>query len=145
VVVSIGHIEDARLKLRVARRIQQVICDDDEDLKGYDGIVLRCVREVSEWLEMPPAAPGELADLWREWQELAGGMDRGEVSTDTGGPAWQRLETVDQAIREARTCDPAGLAVQARILADSIQTGRYEGDHKLALVIAEQLEALAKG
>jgi hypothetical protein len=53
----IGDIDDARRKLRLARRLQQYVCADEEDLLGYEGIVLRCIREVSEWFEGTPSAP----------------------------------------------------------------------------------------
>jgi hypothetical protein len=82
----------------------------------------------------------DLHDLWRERQEIGAALDSGLLAVDD--PAWERFPDVDQAIREARPTDPAGLAVQMRLLADEFAAIRHIADETLALRIATALEKL---
>jgi hypothetical protein len=54
-LAPIASVEDARVKSRLVRRLQQEI-GDVEDLSCYDGVVVRCIRELSEWLEAAPSS-----------------------------------------------------------------------------------------
>jgi hypothetical protein len=82
----------------------------------------------------------DLHDLWRERQQIGASLDAGLVADDN--PAWQRFPDLDQAVREARPIDPAGLAVQMRLLADQFAAIGHVADEKLALRIAAALEKL---
>jgi hypothetical protein len=82
----------------------------------------------------------DLHDLWRERQQIGAALDAGLVADDD--PAWQRFPDLDQAVREARPTDPAGLAVQMRLLADQFAAIGHVADEKLALRIAAALEKL---
>ena len=76
----------------------------------------------------------DLHDLWRERQEIGAALDSGLLAVND--PAWERFPDLDQAIREARPTDPAGLAVQMRLLADEFAAIRHVADETLALRIA---------
>ena len=80
----------------------------------------------------------DLHDLWRERQEIGAALDSGLLAVND--PAWERFPDLDQAIREARPTDPAGLAVQMRLLADEFAAIRHVADETLALRIATALE-----
>jgi hypothetical protein len=59
----------------------------------------------------------DLHVLWRERQEAGAALDTESLADDD--QAWQRFPDLDEAIREARPTDPAGLAIQLRLLADA--------------------------
>jgi hypothetical protein len=82
----------------------------------------------------------DLHDLWRERQQVGAALDSGLLADDD--PAWERFPDLDQAVREARPTDPAGLAVQMRLLADQFAASGHVADEKLALRIAAALEKL---
>jgi hypothetical protein len=84
----------------------------------------------------------ELHDLWRERQQVGAALDSGLLADD--GPAWARFPDLDQAIREARPTDPAGLAIQMRLLADEFAAIAHVADETLALRIATALEKLGQ-
>jgi hypothetical protein len=84
----------------------------------------------------------DLHDLWRERQEMGAALDSGLLAHDD--PAWERFPDLDEAIREARPTDPAGLAIQMRLLADEFAASGHVADQKLALRIATTLETLAR-
>jgi hypothetical protein len=50
----------------------------------------------------------DLHVLWRERQEVGPALDEGSFADDD--PAWERFPELDEAIRETRPTDPAGLA-----------------------------------
>jgi hypothetical protein len=55
---SIMGLDDAIVKLRVVRRVHEEHEEIDERLDHYPSIIVRCVRQVLEWLERqakPPA------------------------------------------------------------------------------------------
>jgi hypothetical protein len=83
-----------------------------------------------------------LAELWRERQEAYDAPNDDDLELEDD-PAWHRYMAADAAIRAARPMTLAGIAIQARVLQDSLKTGRLEDDIDLARVIAEQLEAMA--
>jgi hypothetical protein len=83
-----------------------------------------------------------LHDLWRERQAIGAALDSGLLADDD--PAWERFPDLDQAIREAWPTDPAGLAVQMRLLADEFAASRKVADERLALRIATALEKLGE-
>jgi hypothetical protein len=83
----------------------------------------------------------DLDDLWRRRQEVGAALNSGSVAADD--PAWERFPDLDEAIREARPTDPAGLAVQMRLLADQFAASGHVADEKLALRIATVLEKLS--
>jgi hypothetical protein len=80
----------------------------------------------------------DLHVLWRERQEVGAALDKGSLADDD--PAWKRFPELDEAIRDARPTDPAGLAIQLRLLADSFAARGYTADEELALSIATTLE-----
>ena len=82
----------------------------------------------------------DLHDLWRERQELGAALDFGLLAHDD--PAWERFPDVDQAIREARPTDPAGLAIQMRLLAGEFAAIGHVADETLTLRIATVFEEL---
>jgi hypothetical protein len=82
----------------------------------------------------------DLDDLWRQRQEVGAALNSGLLANDD--PAWERFPDLDEAIREARPTDPAGLAVQMRLLADQFAASGHVADEKLALRIATVLEKL---
>ena len=84
----------------------------------------------------------DLHDLWRERQEVGAALDSGLLAADD--PAWERFPDLDEAIREARPTDPAGLAIQMRLLADEFAASGHAADEKLALRIATALEKLGQ-
>jgi hypothetical protein len=84
----------------------------------------------------------DLHDLWRERQAIGAALDSGLLADDD--PAWERFPDLDQAIREAWPTDPAGLAVQMRLLADEFAASRKVADERLALRIATALEKLGQ-
>jgi hypothetical protein len=84
--------------------------------------------------------PSDLPDLWRQRQEVGAALDSGLLAADD--PAWERFPDLDEAIREARPTDPAGLAIQMRLLADEFAASGHVADEKLALRIATVLEEL---
>jgi hypothetical protein len=65
----------------------------------------------------------DLHVLWRERQQAGAALDKGSLADDD--PAWERFPELDEAIREARPTDPAGLAIQLRLLADSFAAPGY--------------------
>ena len=74
-----------------------------------------------------------------------GGLRCGKFSLEPeNDPAWQSYMAADAAIRAARPMTLSGIAVQARLLQDSITHGAIDQDTALARSIAEQLEQLAK-
>lgn len=81
-----------------------------------------------------------LHDLWRERQATRAALDSELLAQDD--PAWELFPDLDAAIREARPTDPAGLAVQMRLLADEFAISGQRNDQKLALRIATALEKL---
>jgi hypothetical protein len=84
----------------------------------------------------------DLHDLWRERQQIGAALDSGLLPDDD--PAWERFPDLDQAIREARPTDPAGLAIQMRLLADEFAAIGHVADETLALRIATALEKLGQ-
>jgi hypothetical protein len=84
----------------------------------------------------------DLHVLWREWQEVGAALDTEPLDDDD--PAWQRFPDLDQAIREARPTDPAGLAIQVRLLADAFAVLGYARNEELALYIARALEEMGQ-
>jgi hypothetical protein len=84
----------------------------------------------------------DLHDLRRERQQVGAALDSGLLADDD--PAWQRFPDLDQAIREARPTDPAGLAIKMRLLADEFAAGGHCADEKLALRIATALDKLGQ-
>lgn len=84
----------------------------------------------------------DLHDLWRERQEIGAALDSGLLADDD--PAWEQFPDLDQAIREARPTDPAGLAIQMRLLADEFAAIGHVADETLALRIATALEKLGE-
>jgi hypothetical protein len=72
----------------------------------------------------------DLHDLWRERQQVGTALDSGLLADDD--PAWERFPDLDQAIREARPTDPAGLAIQMRLLADEFAAIGHVADETLA-------------
>jgi hypothetical protein len=82
----------------------------------------------------------DLDDLWRQRQEVGAALNSGLLANDD--PAWEPFPDLDQAIREARPTDPAGLAIQMRLLADEFAARGHVADEKLALRIATVLEKL---
>ena len=83
-----------------------------------------------------------LHDLWRQRQEVGAALDSGLLAADD--PAWERFPDLDEAIREARPTDPAGLAIQMRLLADEFAASGHGADEKLALRIVTALEKLGQ-
>jgi hypothetical protein len=86
--------------------------------------------------------PKDLSALWREREAAYAAVNSALEPEDD--PAWQRYSAVDAAIRAARPMSLSGIAVQARLLQDSITHGAIDQDADLARSIAEQLEQLAK-
>ena len=86
--------------------------------------------------------PSGLPDLWRQRQEVGAALDSGLLAADD--PAWERFPDLDEAIREARPTDPAGLAIQMRLLADEFAASGHGADEKLALRIVTALEKLGQ-
>jgi hypothetical protein len=84
----------------------------------------------------------DLHDLWRERQQVGAALDSGLLPDDD--PAWGRFPDLDHAIREARPTDPAGLAIQMRLLADEFAAIGHVADETLALRIATALEKLGQ-
>jgi hypothetical protein len=84
----------------------------------------------------------DLHDLWRQRQEVGAALNSGLVAADD--PAWERFPDLDEAIREARPTDLAGLAIQMRLLADEFAARGHVADEKLALRIATVLEKLGQ-
>jgi hypothetical protein len=84
----------------------------------------------------------DLYDLWRERQEIGAALDSGMLADDD--PAWERFPDLDEAIREARPTDPAGLAIQMRLLADEFAAIGHVSDETLALRVATALEKLGQ-
>jgi hypothetical protein len=84
----------------------------------------------------------DLHDLWRERQAIGAALDSGLLADDH--PAWEQFPDLDQAIREARPTDPAGLAIQMRLLADEFAAIGKVADETLALRIATALEKLGE-
>jgi hypothetical protein len=84
----------------------------------------------------------DLHDLWREREEIRAALDSGLLADDD--PACERFPALDRAIREARPIDPAGLAIQMRLLADEFAAIRHVADERLALRIATALEKLGQ-
>jgi hypothetical protein len=84
----------------------------------------------------------DLHVLWRERQEVVAALDT--ESLDDDDPAWQRFPDLDEAIREARPTDPAGLAIQVRLLADAFAVLGYARNEELALYIARALEEMGQ-
>jgi hypothetical protein len=84
----------------------------------------------------------DLHDLWCERQQVGAALDSGLLADDD--PAWERFPDLDQAIREARPTDPAGLAIQMRLLADEFAAIGHVADETLALRIATALEKLGQ-
>jgi hypothetical protein len=83
----------------------------------------------------------DLHDLWRQRQEVGAALNSRSVAADD--PAWERFPDLDEEIREARPTDPAGLAIQMRLLADEFAASGHVADEKLALRIATVLEKLS--
>jgi hypothetical protein len=96
-----------------------------------------------------PGNPHDLTDLAALWRERNRLLDEFEAIPNAledcadKRRVWDRALAAKDAIIEARPSTPAGLAVQCRLLADSIRTGHRPEDADLADAIAEQLEALA--
>jgi hypothetical protein len=86
------------------------------------------------------AMASDLDDLWRQRQEVGAALNSGLLTADD--PAWERFPDLDEAIRQARPTDPAGLAVQMRLLADQFAASGQVADERLALRIATVLEKL---
>ena len=86
--------------------------------------------------------PKDLSALWREREAAYAAVNSALEPEDD--PAWQRYSAVDAAIRAARPMTLSGIAVQARLLQNSITQGAIDRDTDLARSIAEQLEQLAK-
>ena len=84
----------------------------------------------------------DLPELWRQRQEVGAALDSGLLAADD--PAWERFPDLDEAIREARPTDPAGLAIQMRLLADEFAASGHGADEKLALRIVTALEKLSQ-
>jgi hypothetical protein len=84
----------------------------------------------------------DLHDLWRQRQEVGAALNSGSVAPDD--PAWERFPELDEAIREARPTDPAGLAIQMRLLADEFAASGHVANEKLALRIATAVEKLGQ-
>jgi hypothetical protein len=84
----------------------------------------------------------DLHNLWRERQQVGAALDSGLLADDD--PAWERFPDLDQAIREAQPTDPAGLAIQMRLLADEFAAIGHVADETLALRIATALEKLGQ-
>jgi hypothetical protein len=84
----------------------------------------------------------DLHGLWRERQQVGAALDSGLLADDD--PAWARFPDLDQAIREARPTDPAGLAIQMRLLADEFAAIAHVADETLALRIVTTLEKLGQ-
>ena len=82
-----------------------------------------------------------LHDLWRERQATRAALDSELLAQDD--PASELFPDLD-AVRsgKARPTDPAGLAVQMRLLADEFAISGQRNDQKLALRIATALEKL---
>ena len=80
----------------------------------------------------------DLHDLWRERQAIGTALDSGLLADDD--PAWERYPDLDQAIREAWPTDPAGLAIQMRLLADEFAAIGHIADETLALRMATALQ-----
>ena len=83
----------------------------------------------------------ELHDLWRERQEKIGTALHSRLLPDDD-PAWARFPDLDQAIRNARPTDLAGMAIQMRLLADEFAAIGHIANEMLALRIATALEKL---
>ena len=84
----------------------------------------------------------DLHALWQERQAIGAALDSGLLADDDR--ACERFPDLDQAIREARPTDPAGLAIQMRLLADEFAVSRKVADERLALRIATALEKLGQ-
>lgn len=84
----------------------------------------------------------DLRNLWRRRQEVGAALDSGSLADDD--PAWEQFPDLDEAIREARPTDPAGLAIQMRLLADEFAAIGHVADETLALRIATALEKLGE-
>lgn len=84
----------------------------------------------------------DLASLWRERQQAGAEHEESGLEPE-GDPAWQRYTAADRAIRAARPNDVAGLAVQARLLENSLEIGQIAEDVDLVRAIALQPEAMA--
>jgi hypothetical protein len=70
--------------------------------------------------------PKDLSALWREREAAYAAVNSALEPEDD--PAWQRYSAVDAAIRAARPMTLSGIAVQARLLQDSITHGAIDQD-----------------
>jgi hypothetical protein len=68
--------------------------------------------------------PKDLSALWREREAAYAAVNSALEPEDD--PAWQRYSAVDAAIRAARPMTLSGIAVQARLLQDSITHGTID-------------------
>jgi hypothetical protein len=84
----------------------------------------------------------DLRDLWCRRQKVGAALDSGLLADDD--PAWEQFPDLDEAVREARPTDPAGLAIQMRLLAEEFAAIGHVADETLALRIATALEKLGE-
>jgi hypothetical protein len=115
---------DAQMKLSIALK-------HDSNWDARDSAYQLC-GQVLKWLAREPPA-GDLAELWRKWQS-------------TGAEREAKYWATDAAIRGARPMTLAGLAIQVRLLQDSIDKNwpQPDADVVFAGAIAEQLEDLSR-